>query len=89
MSGLISEGLFPPEYPAEQLAMELVTYYLGLMDLWVHGEITDAEFEVRPAYSVLLLTLCLAPARQRRVLMARLGEFHSKLSQNLDFLMPR
>lgn len=85
VSGIGTAGLFTAEFPPEQLALELVTHYLGVMDLWIHGEIDDAEFLARPPYSALLLTLGLAAGKQRGRVMQLLGECRSKLPPETSF----
>ena len=85
MVGMESARLFTPEFPPEQLALELVIHYLGVMDLWIHGELDDAQFLARPPYSALVLTLGLARGKQHGVVMQLIGECRTKLSAETAF----
>jgi AcrR family transcriptional regulator len=68
--GLDQAGLFPIEYPHEQFSMELLTSFLGITDMWVHGELGDADYTARAGYGALGLTLGLAEGKARKQVLA-------------------
>jgi len=65
LQGLSDRKLFTDAISREELALGLMSMYLGVLGLWVHGEIDDQEFISRGAFCALSLTLAVAPAKDR------------------------
>lgn len=81
LEGLGERGLFTADMRREDLALSLLSLYLGVMGLWVHGEIGDKEFVSRAAYCALSLTLGVATPTDRahvQNLMKKCQKAHSR-----------
>ena len=85
IAGLDEAGLLLAEVTPDQLALELLTSFVGATDLWVHGELSDEAFVARTGYSALLLTYGLAHGRSRAIIVHLLQERRSSMPEKFSF----
>ena len=78
--GLKSRRLFAPEFQQPEFAFQLMTNFLGITDLWVHGELADDEYVARAAHGATSLLLGLVKGVERQQLLIVLGRLRERLS---------
>ena len=85
VQGLADAGHLPAELSQDELALEMEIHFLGVLDLWVHGEVDDAEFEARAVRGVALLLLGLAQDEARARLQRHLRNTRRHLPASFSF----
>lgn len=79
LSALDKAGQMPTPLARDALARQLVTHFIGALDLWVQSEIDDDEFRTQIAYGTGLLLLGLTNDAQRAPLLVRLRALERRL----------
>lgn len=83
--GLEDAGHLPPELSLDELSLEMEIHFLGVLDLWVHGELDDPAFTARAVHGMTLLLLGLAQGDARRGLLRHLQACRRKLPAAFSF----
>lgn len=68
LAGVIREDFPPAAFDEASLARSLMAHCLGVLDFWIHEEISDAGFRAQMAYGTALQLWPLATATRRAVL---------------------
>lgn len=85
ITGVEAEGLFDADISADQMALEMLTFYLGLVDLWVHGELGNQDFIARSAYGTLMLTLGLTRGKSQAHVKLLMRECRPRVRETFTF----
>ncbi|VWX50021.1 TetR/AcrR family transcriptional regulator [Novosphingobium sp. 9U] len=78
LAGLRDAGMLPPGVGLEELARDHQIYFLGTLDLWVQGELSDEGFRAQIIYSSIL-RLYAVPGEAERGRLAPLAESLGKV----------
>lgn len=79
---LEQQGLLPSEFPGDQLALEMMTSFIGTTELWAHGELSDGDYAARAAYGSLVLVLGAARGEARKQVLGLMQQCRHRLSEN-------
>tara|TARA_R110000787_G_scaffold187093_7_gene298886 strand:+ start:15478 stop:16203 length:726 start_codon:yes stop_codon:yes gene_type:complete len=85
IGGLEAAGLIPAELSADQLALELEIHFVGVLDLWIQGELSESAFRAQTVHGVILLLLGIADEPSRPKLLKKLRSTSSKLTRSFSF----
>jgi hypothetical protein len=67
----------------------MLSSFVGTMDLWVHGELSDDVFAARCAYSSLALTLGMAQGKARAQVLRAMRSCRARLPKEFSFRRER
>lgn len=76
--GLADRRLFPAEFAQQEFAFQLTTNFLGITDLWVHGELDDRQYVARVAHGATSLLLGLVKGADHKRLLQTLGRMRAQ-----------
>lgn len=85
LSGVNAAGMLDDTLSRDELARGLVIYFMGALDLWVHGELTEAEFHAQIRFGVAQQLLCIADQTARAGLLYHLREAKRELPRRYTF----
>jgi AcrR family transcriptional regulator len=78
-------GLLSGVIDAEEMARELVIHALGVMGLWVQGELDDEEFRAQFVFGTALMVLPFAEGVSRERVLARMRRIKRRLPRPFSF----
>lgn len=77
--GLEQAHILPPELPREQFAIEMMASYVGITNLWFHGELNDEEYVARAGHSALVHMLGAVRGRARDQVLALMKDRQTRM----------
>jgi hypothetical protein len=85
MESAESAGLFADVVDGDELARELVIHTMGVLDLWVQGELTDDQFRAQLAYGTGLKLLAVADQASRPRILEHMRHAKAALPRSFRF----
>jgi len=74
------------EVDREELSRALLIHFAGVLELWIHGDLDEAEFRAQVTYGTALHLLALAEGTTRARLRKRMKEAKRRLPRRFSFL---
>ncbi|MGH7823347.1 MAG: hypothetical protein ACREQ9_26605, partial [Candidatus Binatia bacterium] len=74
------------ELDREALARALLIHFAGVLELWIHGDLDEAQFRAQVTYGTALHLLSFAEATTRARLRKRMKEAKRRLPRRFSFV---
>lgn len=84
LQALDEAGKFKGVIDKEHLSRVMVSHFLGVLDLWVQGELSDTEFPAQSVYGLAILLISVANTKERKTLLDRIEDVKSALPENFS-----
>lgn len=85
MESAQAAGLLADVVDGDELARELVIHTMGVLDLWVQGELTDEQFRAQLAYGTGLKLLAVADEASRPRILEHMRHAKAALPRSFRF----